>query len=112
MSIENIKKLELGIDKICHHEKKYLPMTEATREMMQPLIDEGLRLKEEAIKSGEMDILSRTFDYFLEETPDNGLGNGVCESLERAIFEYFSWEQIFLVLKIKFIKLDSAVKLI
>lgn len=102
MSTENVKKLELGIKKAAFGEG----MSEnASNEELQILVNEGMDLVEKAISSGEMDVLERAFDYFLEESPDNGLGNGVCESLESEIFQYFSWDQIFNVLKLKLSKL-------
>ncbi len=104
MSIENVKKLELGIDKMCNCEK-YIFSDNITRKMMQPVIDEGSDLEEEAMQSGDIDVLERAIDYFFEESVDNGLGNGICESLESDIFQYFEWNQILLVLEEKLEKL-------
>ncbi len=72
---------------------------------MQPVIDEGSDLEEEAMQSGDIDVLKRAFDYFLEESVDNGLGNGVCESLEGDIYQYFEWDQILSALEEKLEKL-------
>ncbi len=102
MSIENVEKLELGIGKAAFGEGL---SEDATRDEMQQAIDEGMALEEEAMQSGDIDVLKRAFDYFLEESVDNGLGNGVCESLENDIYQYFKWDQIFEILKKKISKL-------
>ena len=96
MSTENVKKLELGIDKIYNCEK-YLSAESITREMMQPLIDEGIDLVEKTISSGEMDVLNRAFDFFNEEYE-----NGICETLMSFIWQYYSINQIMDVLNHKF----------
>ena len=57
------------------------------------------------MQSGDVDVLERAFDYFFEESVDNGLGNGVCESLENDIYQYFEWDRIFEILKKKMSKL-------
>lgn len=107
MSIENVKKLELGMDKSCNCEK-FVPAEQLTPEIVQQLINEGIRLEEEAFATKDIDVLNRAFDYFLEESDDNGLGNGVCETLINDIFNNFSVEQIIPVL---YKKLNQLVEL-
>lgn len=102
MSSDNVKKLQLGISKAAFGEG--IPEN-ASDEELQQLIDEGMKLEEEALKSGDIDVLTRAFDYFLEESVDNGLGNGVCESLENDIFRYYQMDQIINVLKSKLSRL-------
>ena len=59
------------------------------------------------MQSGDIDVLEKAVDYFFEESTDNGLGNGVCESLESDIFQYFEWDQILLVLEEKYAKIGN-----
>ncbi len=105
MSIENVRKLERGIDMSCNCEKYVATEEELTSEQVQKLINEGLALEEEAMQSGDIDVLERAFDYFLEEEDDIALSNGGCERLETDIFQYFEWDQIFGILKEKISKL-------
>lgn len=98
MSIENVKKLELGIRKAVFCDGIYDIFSRSERQM---LIDEGMDLEEEALKSGDDDVLDRAFEYFLEESVDNGLGNGVCETMEGEIWQYFTPEQILRVFEVK-----------
>lgn len=105
MSIENVRKLERGIDMSCNCEKYVATEEELTSERVQKLINEGLALEEEAMQSGDIDVLERAFDYFLEEEDDIALSNGGCERLETDIFQYFEWDQIFGILKKKISKL-------
>ena len=108
MSIENVKKLELGIDMSCNCEK-YFSKENISKEEEQILIDSLIKkggiLEEEAMSSGDTDVLDRAFDYFFEEENDIALMSGGCESLESEIFQYFSMDQILLVLKEKLEKL-------
>lgn len=104
MSIENVKKLELGMDMSCNCEK-YIASENLSDEIIQQLIDKGGKLEEEAMSSGDEDVLERAFDYFLEEENDIALNNGGCESLENEIFQYFTFEQIAGVLNHKLSKL-------
>ncbi len=102
MSTENVKKLELGINMSCGL-KEFEKIDNLSE--VQKLLTDGCTLEDEAMQSGDVDVLERAFDYFLEESADNGLGNGGCESLESEIFQYFSWDQIFKILKLKLSKL-------
>ena len=104
MSTENVKKLEIGINKAAFGEGL---SENANRDEMQLAIDEGMALEEEAMRSGDIDVLERAFDYFLEESPDNGLGNGVCETLMDDIFRYFTMDQ---VLNAIYNRLDKLIK--
>lgn len=101
MSIENVKKLELGMDKSCNCEK-FVPAEQLTPEIEQQLINEGIRLEEEAFATKDVDVLNRAIDYFLEEPNNIGLENGGCESLLNDIFNNFTVEQIIEVLYKKF----------
>lgn len=105
MSTENVKKLELGMDMSCNCEKYVTKKDELTNERIQQLINAGLALEEEAMQSGDIDVLERSFDYFFEEEEDIALSNGGCERLETDIFQYFGWDQIFEILKKKISKL-------
>ena len=102
MSIENIRKLERGMDMSCNCEKYVATEEELTSERVQRLINEGLALEEEAMKTGDIDVLGRAFDYFLEEEDDIALSNGGCERLETDIWDNFSEEQIIRVFGEKF----------
>ena len=102
MSIENVKKLELGMDMSCNCEKYVKSKEELTNERVQQLINEGAGLEEEAMQSGDIDVLERAFDYFLEEEDDVALSNGGCESLMSDIWRYYSVDQIIKALSLKF----------
>jgi NDP-sugar pyrophosphorylase family protein len=101
MSIENVKKLELAMEKSCNCDK-FLPIDQLTEDNVQRLIDEGMRLEKEAFATKDMDVLHRAFDYFMEEKDDDALMNGGCETLESEIFQNFSMEQIIEALHKKF----------
>lgn len=97
--MENVKKLELGIRKAAFGDG----VSEiSSRQERQMIIDEGMDLEEEALMSGDDDVLDRAFEYFLEESVDNGLGNGVCETMEGEIWQYFTPEQILIVFEKKY----------
>ena len=105
MSIENVKKLELGMDMSCNCEKFIDKRETLTSVRIQQLIDRGIDLEEEAMQSGDIDVLERAFDYFFDEENDEALMCGGCESLENDIFQYFTYDQILCVLKTKMSKL-------
>ncbi len=107
MSMENVKKLELGMDMSGNCEKYVTKKGELTRERVQQLINEGLALEEEAMQSGDIDVLERAFDYFLKEEDDIALSNGGCETLMDDIFRYFTMDQ---VLSVMCKRLDKLIK--
>ena len=102
MSMENVKKLELGINKAAFGEGLN---ENASSEDMQILIDDGMNLVEEAMQSGDIDVLERAVDYFFDEENDEALMCGICESLENDVFQHFTYDQILCVLKTKMSKL-------
>lgn len=107
MSVENVKRFELGIALLCN-EGKLIPDNKITREIRKKIIEVAILLEETALEHKDTDVLERAFDYFLKEEKDAALANGICETLENDIFQYFTWEQIFKVLKRKFKKLSKV----
>lgn len=106
MSISNVKKLEIGMELSCHFDSLF-PKKDLTEKNIQEFINVGGLLEEAALASGELDVLERSFDYFLEEDNDAALMNGGCESLEGEIEANFSVEQLLEVLYKKFENLLS-----
>ena len=105
MSIENVKKLELGMDMSCNCEKFIDKRETLTSVRIQQLIDRGIDLEEEAMQSGDIDVLERAVDYFFDEENDEALMCGICESLENDVFQHLTYDQILCVLKTKMSKL-------
>ena len=99
MSIENIKKLETAVQKLCHWDD------DMTDEENLEILRAGGKLLDEISKLRDPDILNRMFDFFEEESADNALGNGVCETLGSQIDSNFSMEQVIEALDKKFSKL-------
>lgn len=101
MSVKNVKKLELGIELSCHFDR-LISKEKTTEKNIQEFINVGGFLEEEALASGDFDVLERVLDYFLEEYSDAALMNGGCESLDNDIWMYFSSEQITKAFEIKY----------
>jgi hypothetical protein len=94
MSIENVKKLELAIKKLGFYSENL------SDKENQKIIDEGGALLDEVSATNDIDVLCRTFDFFTEENE-----NGICETLQSEIYQYYDIEQIINVFCKKFFQL-------
>jgi hypothetical protein len=110
MSIENVKKLETAVNKLCHWDEAM------SNEENQKIVNEGCGLLDEVALINDIDVLDRILGYFMEERNDIALDNGVCETIETTIFQYFSVKQLSNVLHPKLFLLviknkDRAIRL-
>ena len=96
MSIDNVKRLENAMNKLCHWDKRM------SDEDNQKIVNEGGRLLDEVSAENDVDVLGRMFDFLIIEKQDDVLMCGIGETLENGIFNNFTMEQIIEVLYKKF----------